>query len=59
MENRHRRAMACKEHAADGVSVTREYVEAALGLEVWAHHLYRQAMAAPHEGAGGRGHGIG
>lgn len=51
--------MACKDHAADGVSATREYVEAALGLEVWAHHLYQQAMAAPHEGAGGQGHGIG
>lgn len=59
VEDRHRRAMACKEHAADGVSAAREYVEATLGLEVWAHHLYRQAMAAAHEGTGGQGHGAG
>ncbi|MGQ4416599.1 DUF6448 family protein [Streptomyces sp. SAS_269] len=59
VEERHRRAMACKEHAADGVSAAREYVTATLGLEVWAHHLYQQAMAAAHEGTGGRRRSVG
>lgn len=45
---RHGSAMALKEHAAEGVADARAYVEASLGLEVWAHHLYKQATAAPH-----------
>ncbi|MET7377701.1 DUF6448 family protein [Streptomyces sp. NPDC005526] len=55
VEDRHRRVVECKEHAADGVGAARAYVEATLGLEVWAHHLYRQALAAAHEGTGGHG----
>ena len=46
------RAMACKAHADDGVAAGREYVEAMLGLEVWAHKLYACAAAGPHEGHG-------
>ncbi len=45
---RHGRAMALKEHAGDGVAAAREYVEASLGLQVWAHRLYKQAFAVPH-----------
>ncbi|MGW3247414.1 DUF6448 family protein [Streptomyces sp. NPDC001070] len=45
---RHAHAMALKEHAGDGVAAAREYIEAALGLQVWAHGLYKQAIAAPH-----------
>ncbi|GHE49407.1 DUF6448 family protein [Streptomyces capitiformicae] len=48
VEERHGRAMALKEHAAEGVAGARAYVEADLGLQVWAHHLYKQATAAPH-----------
>ncbi|MFI1168323.1 DUF6448 family protein [Streptomyces sp. NPDC020801] len=55
VEDRHTRAMAFKERAADGVGAAREYVEAALGLQVWAHHLHQQATAAPHGEAGGHG----
>lgn len=46
--DRHRRALALKEHAGEGVAGARAYVEAALGLQVWAHRLYQQATAAPH-----------
>ncbi|MGW0750805.1 DUF6448 family protein [Streptomyces sp. NPDC002587] len=47
VEARHAHAMALKEHAGDGVTAAREYVEAVLGLQVWAHGLYTQAVAAP------------
>jgi hypothetical protein len=33
---------ARKQHAHDGVIAAREYVEAMLGLEVWAHHVYER-----------------
>lgn len=33
---------------ADGVAATRSYVEAALGLQVWAHGVHRQLLADPH-----------
>jgi hypothetical protein len=48
VEQRYGEAMALKEHAAEGVAAARAYVEAGLGLQVWAHHLYRQAIAVPH-----------
>jgi hypothetical protein len=48
VEERHSRAMTLKEHAAEGVAAARTYVEASLGLQVWAHRLYKQAIAAPH-----------
>ncbi|GCB50761.1 DUF6448 family protein [Streptomyces sp. NL15-2K] len=47
VEERHGRAMALKEHATEGVAAARAYVEASLGLQVWAHHLYKQAIAVP------------
>ncbi|UOB15485.1 DUF6448 family protein [Streptomyces sp. HP-A2021] len=48
VEERHGRAMALKEHAAEGVAAARAFVEASLGLQVWAHHVYKQAVAVPH-----------
>jgi hypothetical protein len=36
----------------DGVPETREYVEAMLGLQVWAQGVYRQALTAPHADVG-------
>jgi hypothetical protein len=43
------RAMALKVHAGEGIPHAREYVEASLGLEVWAHKLYACASSGPHE----------
>lgn len=48
VERRHRHAMTLKHHAGDGVAQAREYIEAMLGLQVWAHGVYRQVMADPH-----------
>jgi hypothetical protein len=48
VEERHGRAMALKEHAAEGVAAARAFVEAGLGVQVWAHHVYKQAIAVPH-----------
>ncbi|MFD1660901.1 DUF6448 family protein [Streptomyces caeni] len=48
VEDRHRRALALKEHAGEGVAGARAHAEAVLGLQMWAHGLYRQATAAPH-----------
>ena len=44
----HARAMEFKEHAGEDVPSARSYVEAMLGLQVWAHAVYRQALAGPH-----------
>ncbi|MFI6657152.1 DUF6448 family protein [Streptomyces sp. NPDC050523] len=52
VHERHGHAMALQKHAADGVPAARAHVQAGLGLQVWAHHLYRQAMAGAHEAAG-------
>ncbi|MEO3758013.1 DUF6448 family protein [Mycobacterium sp. B14F4] len=48
VQQRHGTAMALKAHAGEGVSAARSYVESALGLQVWSHHVYRQVMAEPH-----------
>lgn len=52
---RHRHAMALKTHADDSVEDARAYVEAMLGLQVWAHSIYKQVMADPHAHAVGQG----
>jgi hypothetical protein len=49
---RHGRAMALKQHATDGVADARAYVEAMLGLQVWAHTVHRTITAAAHEHGG-------
>jgi len=46
---RSERCMTLKPHASESVEHARKYVEAMLGLEVWAHKLYRCASAGPHE----------
>ena len=53
---RHDRAMRLKTHVADSVDDARAYVEAMLGLQVWAHSVYKQVMADPHAHAGGHDH---
>lgn len=50
---RHGQAMALKEHAGEGVVAARAWVEAMLGLQVWAHGVHQQVTADPH--AHGRG----
>ena len=52
---RFERAAALAPFAERSVDDAREYVEAALGLQVWAHRLYAAAMSSPHEGAHGHG----
>lgn len=56
VERRHRHAMALKAHAGDGVPQAREYVESMLGVQVWAHGIYKQLMADPHAHGGGHEH---
>ena len=53
---RHDRAMGLKTYARGSVDDARAYVEAMLGLQVWAHSVYKQVMADPHAHAVGRGH---
>jgi hypothetical protein len=50
-EERHARVIALKAHAGTSVDAARTYVQASLGLQVWAHGVYEQATAAPHAGA--------
>ena len=45
---RHEHAMALKPHADEGVVQAREYVEAMLGLQVWAHGVYKQVIGHRH-----------
>jgi hypothetical protein len=49
---RFERLQHLKEHASLSVDAAREYVEAMLGLQVWAHQVYLSAKAEPH----GEGH---
>lgn len=49
-------AIALKAHGREGVEHAREYVEAMLGLQVWAHSVYKQVMADPHAHLGGHDH---
>jgi hypothetical protein len=44
--------VVAKAHAGEGVDAARAYVEAMLGLQVWAHKLYGAVHAPAHEGAG-------
>src|SRR5512135_2776511 len=45
IEHRHAHALQLKERAGEGVPEARKYVEATLGLQVWAQGIYRQALA--------------
>ena len=55
--HRHHHAMALKPQAGETVERTRAYVEAMLGLQVWAHSVYRQLMADPHGHGARHDHG--
>jgi hypothetical protein len=55
--DRHQRAMTLEAHAGESVDAAREHVEAMLGLQVWAHSVYKQVMADPHAHLGGHDHG--
>lgn len=54
---RHRHAMELKARADRSVDDARAYVEAMLGLQVWAHTVFKQVMAEPHGHSGGHAHG--
>ena len=41
-------AIALNQHEPGSVAAAREYVEAMLGLQVWAHKLYLTATSGPH-----------
>jgi hypothetical protein len=56
IEQRHRHAMRLQQHAGQGVPEARAHVEAMLGLQVWAHSVYRQAVADPHAHMGAHAH---
>lgn len=56
VEWRHSHAMMLKEHAAEGIAAARAYVEATLGLQVWAHAVHEQVMAGPHAHLGAHEH---
>jgi Family of unknown function (DUF6448) len=44
------RVMALNQQEHGSVAAVREYVEARLGLQVWAHKLYLAATNGPHHG---------
>jgi hypothetical protein len=48
IEHRHAHATELKERAGEDLPEARAYVDAMLGLWVWAHGLYWQALADPH-----------
>lgn len=52
VERRHARAMALKAHADESVPDARAYVDAMLGLQVWAHGVYQQVKSEPHQHLG-------
>jgi hypothetical protein len=50
IEHRHAHVMELKQHADRSLPDARAYVKAMLGLQVWAHGVYRQALADAHAG---------
>jgi hypothetical protein len=40
--------MSLKAHASESVVAARASVEAMLGLQVWAHGVYRNTLGDPH-----------
>ncbi|HET7572852.1 MAG TPA: DUF6448 family protein [Gaiellaceae bacterium] len=53
VERRLARVLDLQREADGDLATRRRYVEAMLGLQVWAHHLYAAARSDPHE----HGHG--
>lgn len=56
VRERFEHVMHRKAHVNGDIAASRSYVEAMLGLEVWAHSLYEALHADPHEHGHGRGH---
>jgi len=57
VQHRFKHMMHMRDYAPDDVAQAREYVEAMLGLEVYAHQLYQAIKADPHAGHEGHHHG--
>ena len=57
VEQRLAHATTLRPGPAATVAESREYVEAMLGLQVWAHGVHRQLLAEPHQHAGAHTHG--
>lgn len=57
IQHRFDRLMELKLSAGQDVEHAREYVEAMLGLEVWANNLYQAILAPAHAGHDGHQHG--
>jgi hypothetical protein len=56
VQERLRHVLELRTRADGDVAANREYVEAMLGLQVWAHSLYEAALARPHEHEPGHVH---
>lgn len=56
VERRVHRATELKSRAGEDLAHAREYVEAMLGLQVWANAVHRQVTADPHAHLGGHQH---
>ena len=52
LQHRFERVMELRHHRSADVARAREYVEAALGLQVYSHQLYQAMKAHPHEAHG-------
>ncbi len=57
MQHRFKHMMHLRDYPPDDVARAREYVEAMLGLQVYAHKLYGAMKADPHEAQHGHHHG--
>lgn len=57
VQRRFDRVMELKPAAGSDVEHARRYVEAMLGLEVWANNLYQAVLAPAHPGHDGHPHG--
>ena len=57
VQHRFDQLMQLRPSAGKDVKHAREYIEAMLGLEVWAHHLYQAILAPAHGGHGAHQHG--
>jgi hypothetical protein len=56
VQHRFDHLMELKPAAAKDVEHARDYVEAMLGLEVWANNVYQAVLAPAHAGHDGRAH---
>jgi hypothetical protein len=57
LRSRFAHVTALKSHAGESLENAREYTQAMLGLQVWAHLLYTAVRAPAHSGEGEAAHG--